>query len=562
MTQLIRSTKQSYFKDKVTANRNNSRKLWNLIKCLSNDDKEAESGIKELVENETNISDKQSIAEILNSSFVDQPKKLVAALGLSSLTKTSTTTNIKQGIGAFDLPRITQKRVVVLLLSIPTHKATGDDGISAKILRIAAPAIAPSLTKLLNYCLSAQTFPAIWKIAKVTPVFKGNGSRNDKSNYRLISVLPILSKVLEKHICEHLCNFLKENDLFHPPQSGFRKSHSTETALIRLVDQLLFNLDSDNVTGLVFIDYKKAFDLIDHKLLLSKLRALEVGESRLPLFRDNLNGRCQHVNMDGYHSTKRAITLGVPQGSILRPILFLVFINDLPATLQHSVADIYADDTTISYSTHYTAAPNDILHCLQTNIDEILNWSADNKMILNETKTKSMLVTAGKRLAKKMEQSTLQLHVNSTELEQVNSHKLLEVTIDSQLTFDQQVENLSTKLSQRIAVLRKIRRFLPLDQRKLYYNAMIKQTMLYASSVWTSCSVENMQKVFKLQKRAARVILGADTNANSVQLFKKLDWVPFFHEAKVNRLPMVNKRLSGDCPSYMSQMPADKKRWY
>ena len=161
VTQLIRSTKQSYFKDKVTENRINSRKLWNLIKCLSNDDKEAESGIKELVENETNISDKQSIAETLNSFFVDQQKKLVAALGLSSLNVISTTTTIRQGIGAFDLPRITQSRVVELLLSIPTHKATGDDGISAKILRIAAPAIAPSLTKLLNYCLSTQTFPTI-----------------------------------------------------------------------------------------------------------------------------------------------------------------------------------------------------------------------------------------------------------------------------------------------------------------------------------------------------------------------------------------------------------------
>ena len=103
-------------------------------------------------------------------------------------------------------------------------------------------------------------------------------------------------------------------------------------------------------------------------------------------------------------------------------------------------------------------------------------------------------------------------------------------------------------------MLRKIRRFLPLDQRKLYYNAMIKRTMLYASTVWTTCSVENMQKVFKLQKRAARVIVGADTKANSVQLFRKLDWVPFFHAAKVNKLSMVYKRLSGDCLSYMSQM--------
>ncbi|PFX17087.1 putative RNA-directed DNA polymerase from transposon BS [Stylophora pistillata] len=527
-------TKQSYFKDKVTENRNNSRKLWNLIKCLSKDDEGAENSIKELVENKINISDKQSIAEILNSFFVDQPKKLVAALGLGSQTDPPTMTSISQGNSAFDLPRITQKRVVELLSSIPTHKATGDDGISAKILRIAAPAIAPSLTKLLNHCLSTQIFPNAWKITKVTPVFKGNGSRNEKNTYRPISVLPILSKVLEKHICEYLVNFLKENDLFHPLQSGFRESHSTETALIRLVDQLLFNLDNVKATGLVFIDYKKAFDLIDHNLLLSKLKALGVGEGSLPLFRDYLSGRRQYVNIDGHHSTQRTLTLGVPQGSILGPILFLVFINDLPATLQHSVADIYADDTTISYSTHYTTAPNDISVGLQTDIDEILNWSADNRMILNETKTKSMLVT-GKRLAKKMEQSTLQLNVNSTELEQVNSHKLLGVTIDSQLTFDQHVENLCTKLSQRIAVLRKIRRFLPIDQRKLYYNAMIKQTMLYASTIWTSCSAENLQKVFKLQKHAAHVILGADTEANSVQLFRKLDWDPFFHEAKVNR---------------------------
>ncbi|KAL9956972.1 hypothetical protein ACROYT_G038543 [Oculina patagonica] len=289
VTQLIRRTKQPYSKDKVTENKNNSRKLWNLIKCLSNDDKEAESVIKEIVENETIITDKRSIAEIPNWFFVDQPKNLVAALGLSSLTEPSTVTPARLGISASDLPNITQKRVVELLLSIPTHKATGDDGISAKILRIAAPAIAPSLTKLMNHCLSTQTFPNTWKIAKVTPVFKGNGSRNDKNNY--FCAPHSLESAGETHNCEHLCNFLKEKDLFHPLQSGFRKSHSTETALIRLVDQLLFNLNNDKVTGLVFIDYKKAFDLIDHKLLLSKLKALGVGERSLPMFRDFLSGR-------------------------------------------------------------------------------------------------------------------------------------------------------------------------------------------------------------------------------------------------------------------------------
>lgn len=130
-----------------------------------------------------------------------------------------------------------------------------------------------------------------------------------------------------------------------------------ETALIRLIDQLLLNLDNDKDTGLAFTDYKKVFDLIDHQLLLSKLRTLGVSENLLPLFCDYLSGRSQYVNIDGYHSTRRTVTLGVSEGSILFGVLFLAFINDLPEALQHSAADIYTSDTTISYSTHYQAPP-------------------------------------------------------------------------------------------------------------------------------------------------------------------------------------------------------------
>ena len=147
-------------------------------------------------------------------------------------------------------------------------------------------------------------------------------------------------------------------------------------------------------------------------------------------------------------------------------------------------------------------------------------------MVLNESKTKTMLIS-GKRLLKKMDSTTLMLNVNSAELEQVHSQKLLGVIIDSQLSFDEHIDNLCKKLTQRIAVLKKIRRYLPIDQRILYYNAMIKQITLYGSSVWVSTSVDNLKKVFRIQKR---VILNADTSANSVGFFK-LNWLPFFHES-------------------------------
>ena len=162
-------------------------------------------------------------------------------------------------------------------------------------------------------------------------------------------MLPILSKLLEKHISDHLCDFLEENALLHRFQSGFRKFHSTETALIRLVvDQLLFDVDRNRASELVFIDYKKAFDLIDHGLLLEKLKAYGVCDNELELLRSYLRGRTQYVCINGCHSSPRTVSAGVPQGSILGPILFLLFINDLPSAAQHSTVDMYADDTTLS----------------------------------------------------------------------------------------------------------------------------------------------------------------------------------------------------------------------
>lgn len=148
----------------------------------------------------------------------------------------------------------------------------------------------------------------------------------------------------------------------------------------------------------------------------------------------------------------------------------------------------------------------------------------------------------------------LEVQINGKRLEQVKSQKLLGVTIDDKLSFDDHIEELCIKLSQRIAVLKKIRRFIPIEQRILYYNAMVKQVMLYGSSIWTSCSIDNLTKVLKLQKRAARVILNADTRENSMKLFFKLGWLPFYDEAKIIKCLHIYKRLVGDCPSYMNTL--------
>ena len=244
-------------------------------------------------------------------------------------------------------------------------------------------------------------------------------------------------------------------------------------------------------------------------MLLNKLHAYGIRGDELNLLKNYLINRWQYVNIDGFHSSSIEVKCGVAQGSILGPILFLLYISDLPSEVFHSEVDIYADDTTLSHSAEVNLAPTAIETALQLDLDVITRWSNTNKMIINARKTKSMLVT-GKRLAKKLETKTLSLQSDNEDIEQVNFQKLLGVTINEELTFDNHVDGLSKKLGQRLGVLRRIKRFLPLDQRILYYNTMFKQVMMYGATAWANCSVENLKKILQLQKRAARIILDAD----------------------------------------------------
>ena len=211
------------------------------------------------------ITSTLDIAERLNFWFVKQPVELLRNLPLNKVAHVSLQ-RIKDlrkddSQAQFTIPYITPEDIERLLQTMPSHKATGSDGLSAQILKIAAPAISLPLSRLINHWIDTGTFPSVWKSAKVTPIYKGQGSRGDKNNYPPISVLSLLSKIFENHIHQTLYNYMTNNDFLYNLESGFRRSHSTETALIRLIDQLLSDMGKDQVSGLVFVDYKKDFDL-------------------------------------------------------------------------------------------------------------------------------------------------------------------------------------------------------------------------------------------------------------------------------------------------------------
>ena len=195
----------------------------------------------------------------------------------------------------FNIPQITEKDILEFINKLPTNKSTGHDGLSARVLKLIAPALKTPLMEMMNIIIDSSVFPSVWKTAQIA-LFHEDGPRDDVNNYRPIAVLPVLSKILEIHVTKSLTNYLNENNLIFKYQSAFRENHSTETALIKLTDELLFNMDNDKVTGMISIDFKKAFDLVNHETLLQKLQMYGLSDSAVKWFHSYLSDRqqCAH----------------------------------------------------------------------------------------------------------------------------------------------------------------------------------------------------------------------------------------------------------------------------
>ena len=228
----------------------------------------------------------------------------------------------------FNIPFITTEQVLSFIRILDPSKATGLDGLGPRVIKLAANIIAPFIASLINKSITSGTFPNQLKCAKVFPIFKG-GSKSDPSNYRPISILPTISKIFEKHVNKHLMNYLNTYKLIHESQSGFRQKHSCQTALIKLIDQWMSSIDKGDLVGSLFIDFRKAFDVVDHEILMKKLALYKLSETSLTWFKSYLSQRKQAVYGRQEHSDFIQITSGVPQGSILGPTLSLLFLNDL-----------------------------------------------------------------------------------------------------------------------------------------------------------------------------------------------------------------------------------------
>ena len=323
-------------------------------------------------------------------------------------------TKLPDGV-TFKIPEVTRDYVFKSLISLDCTKATGLDEISAYFLKLSAAEITESITHVLNCSIQGSIVPTQWKKSKVIPIFKSD-STLEVSNYRPISILPVLSKILEHHVHDALTRFLNAYGLIRESQSGFREGHSCETALLKIIDDWNKSIDSGYLIGSVFLDLRKAFDLVNHSILIDKLSAYGLSDLSVAWFRSYLSNRKQVTCVDGVISPPMSVTCGVPQGSILGPLLFVLYLNDMDQVINHCSAGMYADDTTLYVKGKSTV---DLNMKINEDMAHVSKWCNRNKMVINRKKTKCMLVGSRQRLAT-MRNNSLNITVEDINIENVH----------------------------------------------------------------------------------------------------------------------------------------------
>ena len=432
----------------------------------------------------------------------------------------------------------------------------GTDNIHPRLLQVTAPFIANPLTKLFNKSLSSGYFPEDFKKAKIIPVPKG-GDLTDIGNYRPISLLSCVSKILEKAVHVQLYDYLQKHRLLSERQSGFRPKHSTATCLIEITDFLLNNLDQGIITGAIFLDLKKAFDIISHAILLSKLPYYGITATELEWFNSYLSSREQFVCFQGTESTSMHVKSGVPQGSILGPLLFCLCINDicnLEFNDQTKIA-LYADDTALICEGKNIESSQ---KTLQKEYDLLCEWFKINKMQINAKKTKVMVLGT----KRKIKNQVMKIKHDNNFLDSVSDFKYLGVILDQNLNWSLHLSCINKKINRVTACVRRIQSYLTEKTLVQLYYSLILPHLDYCSVVWGNCNKTDLLKLQRSQNRYARLVLKVDYTTSKDVLLRTLKWQSVENRINYQFCIAVFKILNDMAPHYLCDLAPKRPVYY
>ena len=522
---------------------NNPKRFWSFINGKRCDS----SGVAPLKSSQGIIhSDSNSKASILNSQFV------------SVFNKDEDVSNIKNK-GTSPHPQMNHIEICPagvhkLFSCLHIHKATGPDGLSARLLKELAVEITPIFTLLFQASLHQGELPDDWKKANVVPIFK-KGEKNQAVNYRPISLTSIPCKIMEHIISSNIMSHLEEANILTDAQHGFRKKRSCESQLILAIQDLAKDLDSRIQNDVILLDFSKAFDKVPHARLLYKLKHYGVCGTTYNWITDFLSNRSQQVVLEGSTSETADVTSGVPQGSVLGPLLFLIFINDLPEYISSSTkVRLFADDCMLYREIKSNA---DSIQ-LQEDLNSLAKWEKDWLMDFNPKKCQVL------QISKKRNPITFDYNIHGHILESPNTVKYLGMNLTKDLSWNHHINVISKKANSASAFLQRNIGPCPRNTKVLCYKTLIRPIMEYGSTVWDPSTQRNINKLEMVQRRYARFINNDFRRTSSVTpMLHELQW-PTLRERRAQFKAVMMFRivhgLIGIPPSYLATAPRMSQR--
>ena len=506
---LTRKTKKEYYSSLDEKCVIDNKKFWKTVKPFLSDKTMVDDKIT-LVENDEIITDDLKIAETFNNFFSEIVPNLNITTNSEILTDTSLIDDpvlkaikkyekhpsikmIKEKMEqtkTFTFKKPSRAEIEKNIRNLDISKACQENDIPTKIIKENCEIFAEFIESNFSYNIEEAEFPDMLKMADIKPIYK-KISRNEKGNYRPVSVLPNLSKVYERILFEQISSFFE--NILSKYQCGFRKGFSAQHCLLRMIEKWRICLDHGKVTGALLTDLSKAFDCLTHELLIAKLNAYGFDINATRLIYSYLTGRKQRVKINQAYSSWKDIIYGVPQGSILGPLLFNIYLCDLFLFTEDLDIANYADDTTPYHCSDNTES---VIEMLEIAATKLFHWFKDNNLKANADKCHLLLST----------NESEQININDTIIESSKAEKLLGILIDNKLNFDKHVSSLCVKAGQKLHALSRISSFMNIKKRKLIMNAFITSQFGYCPLVWMFHSREMNNRINRIHERSLRIV--------------------------------------------------------
>jgi len=534
---ICKEAETKYYRTLFDTKCNSLKQLWsNLNRSFSLSKTKCSSDVTKLIVNNSDITKPVDICNIMNDYFCSVGKNLAAKI------KTSADEFVKychkQTPTSMVCEPTNRAEIINIVSSFRDNKSPGHDNIGPKLLKLILNFIIDPLVHIYNLSFATGCVPLHLKIAKVIPVFK-KGDKTNPSNYRPISLLSIFDKILEKLMYKRLYSFLNKNSILYQYQFGFRRHHSTSLALLELTDSLYSHLDTHDMVIGMYFDLQKAFDTVDHNILLRKLYNYGIRGIVHDWFRNYLSNRKQFVSIANSESSIQNVVCGVPQGSVLGPLLFLLYVNDISNASTVGHIKLFADDTNVFI---FGKCLEDIYNKANSVVSELNDWFVANKLSLSIEKSCYSVFNC--RGTPSQSSSVIKLH--DTLLSEVTACKYLGVMIDSDLKWQIHIDQLYSKLLRFTSIFYQLRCCVNIDVLMMLYFAFVHSQLQYGIEVYANTSNTHLNKLIVLNNKILRIIQNKPIRTHVIDLYRKLNILPLPQLHQFQLLCLVHKFVNSN----------------